>query len=114
MMINNKIEHITKRIILRSQKTRELYLSQMLSQFDKGFSRSHLSCGNVVHAAAGCGIKDKEAIGNPTRGHFSKFPEHQSQNEHRQKGPNEGPRNAHHCLLVAHEQIAPGQKIKKF
>ena len=63
MMINNKIENITKRIILRSQKTRELYLSQMLSQFDKGFSRSHLSCGNVVHAAAGCGTEDKAALG---------------------------------------------------
>ena len=63
MMINNKIEQITKRIILRSQKTRELYLSQMLSQFDKGFSRSHLSCGNIVHAAAGCGTKDKAALG---------------------------------------------------
>ena len=63
MMINNKIENITKRIILRSQKTRELYLSQMLSQFDKGFSRSHLSCGNVVHAAAGCGAEDKAALG---------------------------------------------------
>jgi phosphogluconate dehydratase len=34
----------------------------MLSQFDKEFSRSHLSCGNIVHAAAGCGIKDKKAI----------------------------------------------------
>ena len=63
MMINSKIEHITKRIILRSQKTRELYLSQMLSQFDKGFSRSHLSCGNIVHAAAGCGTEDKVALG---------------------------------------------------
>jgi phosphogluconate dehydratase len=63
MMLNNKIKHITKRIILRSQKTRVLYLSQMLSQFDKGFSRSHLSCGNVVHAAAGCGTKDKSALG---------------------------------------------------
>jgi phosphogluconate dehydratase len=63
MMINNKIEKITNRIILRSQNTRKLYLNQMLSQFDKGFSRSHLSCGNVVHAAAGCGLKDKEAIG---------------------------------------------------
>jgi phosphogluconate dehydratase len=62
-MINKKIENITKRIILRSQKTRELYLSQMLSQFDKGFSRSHLSCGNIVHAAAGCGEKDKAALG---------------------------------------------------
>ena len=63
MKINNKIENITKRIILRSQKTRELYLSQMLSQFDKGFSRSHLSCGNIVHAAAGCGTEDKVALG---------------------------------------------------
>ena len=62
MKINNKIEHITNRIILRSQKTRKLYLDQMFSQFDKEFSRSHLSCGNIVHAAAGCGIKDKRAI----------------------------------------------------
>ena len=63
MMLNNRIEHITNRIILRSQKTRKLYLSQMSSQFDKGFSRSHLSCGNIVHAAAGCGKKDKAALG---------------------------------------------------
>ena len=70
-MINNKIENITKRIILRSQKTRELYLSQMLSQFDKGFSRSHLSCGNVVHAAAGCGTEDKMALGKKYSSQYS-------------------------------------------
>tara|TARA_B000000532_G_C18877239_1_gene411290 strand:- start:6855 stop:8657 length:1803 start_codon:yes stop_codon:yes gene_type:complete len=63
MMVNNKIKNVTDRIILRSRKTRQLYLDQMKSQFDNGFSRSHLSCGNIAHASAGCGLKDKNHLG---------------------------------------------------
>ncbi len=42
-MLNKKIEDITNRIILRSELKRKLYLSQMLSQFNKEFSRAHLN-----------------------------------------------------------------------
>ncbi len=62
MMVNKKIEDITNRIILRSEINRKLYLSQMLSQFNKEFSRAHLNCGNLAHAAAGSESKDKAAL----------------------------------------------------
>jgi len=62
MMVNKKIEDITNRIILRSELNRKLYLSQMLSQFNKEFSRAHLNCGNLAHAAAGSESKDKAAL----------------------------------------------------
>ena len=61
-MLNKKIEDITNRIILRSEIKRKLYLSQMLSQFNKEFSRAHLNCGNLAHAAAGSESKDKAAL----------------------------------------------------
>ena len=48
MMVNSKIKNVTDRIVLRSEETRQLYLDQMKSQFDRGFSRSHLSCGNII------------------------------------------------------------------
>ena len=63
MMVNSKIKNVTERIVLRSKDTRKLYLDQMKSQFDRGFLRSHLSCGNIAHASAGCGQKDKNHLG---------------------------------------------------
>ncbi len=62
-MVNSKIKNVTERIVLRSKDTRKLYLDQMKSQFDRGFLRSHLSCGNIAHASAGCGQKDKNHLG---------------------------------------------------
>ena len=61
-MVNSKIKNVTERIVLRSEETRQLYLDQMKSQFDRGFSRSHLSCGNIAHASAGCGPQDKNHL----------------------------------------------------
>ena len=57
--MNNKIIHITKRIINRSKKTRESYISLMKSLAKKGVSRSGLSCGNLAHAIAACSESDK-------------------------------------------------------
>ena len=50
--MNNKIIHITKRIINRSRKTRESYIKLMKSLAKNGVSRSGLSCGNLAHAIA--------------------------------------------------------------
>ena len=61
-MVHKRIAEITERIISRSKDSRSLYLDQMTSQFDKGFSRAHLSCGNLVHGFAGCGSQDKAAL----------------------------------------------------
>ena len=62
MKINTEIKKITDRIVRRSKETRTLYTKQMSTQFNKEFSRAHLSCGNLVHAAAGCGDIDKSAL----------------------------------------------------
>ena len=57
--MNNKIIHITKRIINRSRKTRESYIKLMKSLAKNGVSRSGLSCGNLAHAIAACSESDK-------------------------------------------------------
>ncbi len=61
-MIHPKIQEVTDRIIERSKDSRNLYLNQMRAQFDVDFNRSHLHCGNLAHAFAGCGPKDKENL----------------------------------------------------
>jgi phosphogluconate dehydratase len=61
-MIHPEIKKVTDRIVNRSKETRALYLSQMKEQFDQEFSRSHLHCGNLAHAFAGCGPSDKDAL----------------------------------------------------
>ena len=57
--MNNKIIHITKRIVNRSKETRESYVKLMKSLSKKGVSRSGLSCGNLAHAIAACSESDK-------------------------------------------------------
>ena len=61
-MVHIRIAEITDRIITRSSDSRSLYLDQMSAQFDKGISRAHLSCGNLVHGFAGCGSQDKASL----------------------------------------------------
>ncbi len=61
-MIHPEIQKVTNRIIDRSQSSRAIYLSQMNAQFDTEFSRAHLHCGNLAHAFAGCGPKEKDAL----------------------------------------------------
>ncbi|MDC1403989.1 dihydroxy-acid dehydratase, partial [Crocinitomicaceae bacterium] len=61
-MIHPKIQEVTTRIIERSKESRALYLSQMRAQFDVDFNRSHLQCGNLAHAFAGCGPTDKKNL----------------------------------------------------
>ena len=61
-MVHKQIAEITDRIIARSSDSRSLYLDQMSAQFDKGISRAHLSCGNLVHGFAGCGSQDKASL----------------------------------------------------
>ena len=56
--MNNKIIHITRRIVNRSKK-RESYVKLMKSLAKKGVSRSGLSCGNLAHAIAACSESDK-------------------------------------------------------
>ena len=61
-MIHPKIQEVTDRIIARSKASRAKYLEQMRAQFDVDFNRSHLHCGNLAHAFAGCGPTDKKNL----------------------------------------------------
>ena len=67
MMINQDIKEITDRIISRSKPTRDAYVSEMKSRLKQTFSRTHLSCGNLVHGFAGCGTEDKSVLAENER-----------------------------------------------
>lgn len=60
--MNTRIAEVTNRIIDRSKKTRETYLSNMEAAFENGVSRKHMHCGNLAHAFAGCDSGDKEKL----------------------------------------------------
>ena len=59
MTVIAAIEAITNRIIERSKPTRETYLNRVRAAAKKGPHRSTLSCGNLAHGFAACGVSDK-------------------------------------------------------
>jgi phosphogluconate dehydratase len=61
-MINEQIKAITNRIISRSEPTRSIYLAEMKSRLRTSYSRTGLSCGNLVHGFAGCNSEDKSVL----------------------------------------------------
>ena len=61
-MINQKIEEITSKIVLRSQSTRNEYLKLIKHNFDNSSARRGLSCGNLAHGFAGCNSNEKKII----------------------------------------------------
>ncbi|MBI1365582.1 MAG: phosphogluconate dehydratase [Alphaproteobacteria bacterium] len=60
--LNATLARVTDRIRERSRKTRDAYLKLMRDQAGEGPRRRVLSCGNLAHAAAGCGPEDKKAL----------------------------------------------------
>ena len=60
--MNKTIEEVTQRIIKRSEKTRAAYLEMMRKTMDDNPPKQRLSCGNLAHAYAACGQKDKQSI----------------------------------------------------
>jgi len=59
MTVDSRIATVTRRIIERSRPTREAYLARVKQAVDKGPHRSTLSCGNLAHGFAACGVSDK-------------------------------------------------------
>ncbi|MCP4316300.1 MAG: phosphogluconate dehydratase [Hyphomicrobiales bacterium] len=53
---------ITKRLVERSKPTREVYLERTRKAAEDGPNRSVLSCGNLAHGFAACGVSDKESL----------------------------------------------------
>ena len=60
--VHPKLEEITDRIVLRSEKTRDAYMSVTKANRLDGPARAGLSAGNQAHAYAGCVLQDKKAL----------------------------------------------------
>jgi phosphogluconate dehydratase len=62
MSLNPVIAEVTARIVQRSRASRTAYLAKIDAARGAGPSRSRLSCGNLAHGFAACGVGDKAAI----------------------------------------------------
>ena len=62
MPLNETVRAVTERIRERSRPTRERYLDRMNAQIAQGVHRSKLSCGNLAHGFAACGIEAKARL----------------------------------------------------
>jgi phosphogluconate dehydratase len=60
--LHDTLKRVTDRVRERSVRTRAAYLRQMRAAASEGPFRSHVSCGNLAHAAAACSIEDKKRI----------------------------------------------------
>ena len=60
--LNATVEAVTERIRRRSETTRQAYLDKIRRAVDQGPRRVQLSCSNLAHGFAACGVHDKEAL----------------------------------------------------
>ncbi|WKE67166.1 phosphogluconate dehydratase [Gallaecimonas kandeliae] len=65
--MNKVVAEVTARIEARSQGTRARYLEQVESQRAQGVHRASLSCGNLAHGFAACGMADKDSLRSFTK-----------------------------------------------
>lgn len=92
--LNETVAEVTDRICERSAKTRAAYLKQMRAAASEGPHRSNVSCGNLAHAAAACGLADKKALAKG-------------------EGPNIAIVTAYNDMLSAHEPLGAYPDIIK-
>ncbi|MEW9921546.1 phosphogluconate dehydratase [Marimonas sp. MJW-29] len=69
MAVHSKLQHVTDRIIERSEGPRAAYLSRMRAATNKGPSRAHLSCSGQAHAYAGAG-PDQQKLATESNGNL--------------------------------------------
>ena len=62
MGAHSVIEAVTNRIRERSRPRRETYLERLEAAASATPHRSKLSCGNLAHCFAACGVSDKAAL----------------------------------------------------
>ena len=62
MPLNETVRAVTARIIERSKPTRERYLDRMERQISREPHRTALSCANLAHGFAACGIEAKAKL----------------------------------------------------
>ena len=62
MSLHSTIAAVTERIIERSRNSRTQYLNRIRAAAENGPRRSTLSCGNLAHGFAACGVTDKARL----------------------------------------------------
>lgn len=62
MTLQDRIGDVTERIVKRSHDSRSIYLDRIRGAAERGPQRSRLSCGNLAHGFAACGLSDKAAL----------------------------------------------------
>ena len=62
MTLNTRIAEVTERIRRRSESGRAQYLDRIGAAARREPHRRHLSCSNLAHGFAGCGVEDKAAL----------------------------------------------------
>ena len=60
--LNDTLARVTDRVVKKSERTRKAYLAQMRKASSDGPQRSHVSCGNLAHAAAACPADVKKSL----------------------------------------------------
>ncbi|MBI1392644.1 MAG: phosphogluconate dehydratase [Alphaproteobacteria bacterium] len=93
-MVHPIVAEVTDRVRERSRRTRTAYLAQMRAAASRGPHRSHVSCGNLAHAAAASPPEVKKAMA--TGG-----------------GPNVGIVTAYNDMLSAHQPLGAYPDIIK-
>ncbi len=85
--VRPEIAAITQTIIERSMASRQDYLSRMATAISEGPNRQVLSCGNLAHGFAACGLDDKKRLAG-------------------KQAPNLGIITAYNDMLSAHQPYA--------
>ncbi len=62
MNVDKRIAEVTERVIERSHPGRQAYLRRIDAAASRGPHRAALSCGNLAHGFAACGVSDKAAL----------------------------------------------------
>ncbi|MES2391952.1 MAG: dihydroxy-acid dehydratase, partial [Acidobacteriota bacterium] len=71
MALNSRVAEITRRIVARSQGTREQYLANIAASARTTPRRAGLGCANQVHGFAACGAEDKSALRSGDAGNLA-------------------------------------------
>ncbi len=62
MTLHDRVAEVTERLRARSKAKRAAYLDRLRRAGESGPRRSTLSCGNLAHGFAACGLSDKAAL----------------------------------------------------
>jgi len=62
VQLNPIVAAVTERIVDRSRGLRSVYLEQVRQDHQDRPTRGKLSCGNLAHGFAACGVDDKDSL----------------------------------------------------